>query len=82
MWSCLYCSTLSHRFLVSLQDVDLAVMLDEAIGQLCPPWVCVVEVFGCFIVDGLLSLDVHEEFLGVHSNACSDCGYDQGCGPE
>ena len=57
-------------------------MLYEAIGRLCPPRICVFEMFDCFIVDGLMSLDIHEEFLGVHGNACSECGCDQGCGPE
>ena len=36
----------------------------------------------CLIVDGLLSLDVREEFLRVHGNACLECRCDQGCGPE
>ena len=54
----------------------------ETIGQLCPPWICVFEVFDCFFVDGLLSLDVHEEFLRVHGDACLECGCDQGCGLE
>ena len=29
-----------------------------------------------------MGFDVGEESFGVHGNGCSDCGHDQGCGPE